>query len=93
LSVFRTTLASGSHIAFCHLTAEHDRGLAALGSLCTGISPGPPCVRNPAALETFCAGMEMIQPGLVPAPAWRPDPRPWPVSTSVDLWCAVGELP
>lgn len=93
LSAFRTRLAAGSYIAFCHLTAEHDRGLAALGSLCAGISPAPPCVRSPAVLETFCAGMRVLAPGLVSAPAWRPDPGPWPVPTSVDLWCGVGVLP
>ncbi|MEU8346649.1 SAM-dependent methyltransferase [Spirillospora sp. NPDC048832] len=93
LSVFRSALAAGSHIAFCHLTAEQDRGLAALGSMCAGISPAPPCVRSPAVLERFCAGMVMIRPGLVSAPAWRPDPGPWPVPTSVDLWCGVGVLP
>ncbi len=93
VTAFRTALTAGSHIAFCHLTAEHDRGLAALGSMCAGISPGPPCVRSPAALETFCAGMAVMPPGLVSAPAWRPDLGPWPVPTSVDLWCGVGVLP
>ncbi|MFA1538047.1 SAM-dependent methyltransferase [Actinomadura monticuli] len=93
VSVLRTVLAAGSYIAFCHLTAEHDRGLAALGSMCAGISPAPPCVRSPAALETFCAGMGVIPPGLVSAPAWRPDPGAWQAPTSVDLWCAVGVLP
>ncbi|MEU5992838.1 SAM-dependent methyltransferase [Spirillospora sp. NPDC047418] len=90
---FRKALVAGSRIAFCHLTAEYDRGLGSLGSMCAGISPGPLCVRNPAALETFCTGMELLTPGLVPAPVWRPDPGPWQVPTSVDLWCAVGVLP
>ena len=93
LSAFRTVLAPGSYIALCHLTAEHDRGLAGLGSMCAGISPAPPCVRSPVALEPFCAGMVMLSPGLVSAPVWRPDPGPWPVATSVDLWCGVGVLP
>lgn len=93
MAAFRATLAAGSHIAFCHLVAEHDCGLAVLGSICADISPGPPCVRNPASLETFCAGMAMIPPGLVPAPTWRPDPGPWPTPTDVDLWCGVGVLP
>ncbi|TMR38183.1 SAM-dependent methyltransferase [Actinomadura geliboluensis] len=93
LSVFRETLAAGSHIAFCHLTACQDRGLADLGSMCAGISPGPPCVRTPAALETLCVGMERVPPGLVPVPAWRPEPGPWPVAEDVDLWCGVGVLP
>ncbi|MGI5206215.1 SAM-dependent methyltransferase [Spirillospora sp. CA-108201] len=93
LAAFRAALAAGSCIAFCHLTAEHDHSLTALGSLCADISPGPPRVRNPASLERLCAGMVMIPPGLVPAPVWRPDLGPWPVPTDVDLWCGVGVLP
>ncbi|TDD67154.1 hypothetical protein E1293_38355 [Actinomadura darangshiensis] len=92
LSAFRAVLSAGSYIAFCHLTAEHDRGLAVLGSMCAGISPGPPRVRTPEALERFCTEMVVIPPGLVSAPAWRPDPGPWPVPTGVDLWCGVGRI-
>ncbi|WP_239067774.1 SAM-dependent methyltransferase [Actinomadura bangladeshensis] len=94
LAAFRAALAAGSYIAFCHLTAEYDHGLAALGSICAETSPGPPRVRTPNALAAFCAGMVMIRPGLVSAPVWRPDPGPWPVIADVDLWCGVaGVLP
>ncbi|MEU8309811.1 SAM-dependent methyltransferase [Actinomadura sp. NPDC048955] len=92
LAAFRAILAAGSYVAFCHLTAEHDRGLAALGDVCADTSPGPPRVRDLASLERLCAGMVMVPPGLVSAPAWRPDPGPWPVPTDVDLRCGVGEV-
>ncbi|WP_433476508.1 SAM-dependent methyltransferase [Spirillospora sp. CA-142024] len=92
VSAFRTTLAAGSHIAICHLTAEHDRGLAVLGSMCAEASPGSPCVRAPAGLGALFTGMAMIPPGLVSAPDWRPDPGPWPVPIGVDLWCGVGRI-
>lgn len=92
LSVLRKALAAGSCIAFCHLTAWQDHGLADLASMCADITPGPPCVRTPDALATLCAGLEMIEPGLVPAPAWRPDPGPR-LADDVDLWCGVGVLP
>lgn len=91
LSVFRAVLAAGSYVAFCHLTAEYDHELAALGSVCAGVSPGPPSVRSPAELEAFCAGLVVVEPGLVSAPAWRPDPGPWD-PTEEDLWCGVGVL-
>ncbi|WP_433464034.1 SAM-dependent methyltransferase [Spirillospora sp. CA-128828] len=93
VSAFRAALPAGSFIAFCHLTAEHDHGLAVLGSMCADASPGPPCVRSPAGLEALFTGMAMIPPGLVWAPAWRPVPGPWLVPTQVDLWCGVGVLP
>ncbi|TDB88839.1 SAM-dependent methyltransferase [Actinomadura sp. KC216] len=93
LSALREALAAGSHIAFCHLTAEHDRELAVLGSMCADARPGPPRVRSPAGLEAFCTDLMMIEPGLVAAPSWRPEPSPWPVPTEVDLWCGVGVLP
>ncbi|WP_240808536.1 SAM-dependent methyltransferase [Actinomadura geliboluensis] len=93
LAAFRASLAAGSYIALCHLVAEYDRGLAVLGSICADINPGPPRVRTPEALAACCTGMVMIRPGLVSAPVWRPDPRPWPVTADVDLWCGVGVLP
>lgn len=93
LSAFRSALTAGSYIAFCHLTAEYDRRLAVLGSMCADISPAPPSVRSPAALETFCTELLMVRPGLVPAPMWRPEPSPWPVPRTIDLWCGVGRLP
>ncbi|GAA1801656.1 SAM-dependent methyltransferase [Actinomadura chokoriensis] len=92
ISAFRTALAAGSHIAFCHLTAEYDQGLAGLGSMCAGITPGPPCVRNPAALGAFCAGMKLLARGPVSAPARRPESDLRPVPASGDLWCGVGVL-
>ncbi|MFG1858490.1 SAM-dependent methyltransferase [Actinomadura geliboluensis] len=93
LTAFRTALVAGSHIAFCHLTGEYDRRLVELSSLCADISPGPPRVRAPHALVKLFAGLEMIEPGLVSAPAWRPEPGRWPVPDGVDLWCGVGVLP
>lgn len=93
LAAFRTALATGSCIAVCHLTAEHDHRLVELAGLCAAASPGPPCIRNPKVLATLYAGLEMIEPGLVPEPAWRPEPGPWPIPDDVDLWCGVGVLP
>lgn len=92
MAAFRAGLPTGSYIAFCHLMAEHDRRLVALGRMCADTAPGPPGIRSPAELEAFCIGMAPVAPGLVPAPAWRPDPGPWPVPTEVDLWCGVGRI-
>lgn len=92
LTAFRTELAAGSYIALCHLTAEHDRRLVELGRMCAEIAPGPPGVRNPAVLETLCAGMVIVEQGLVPAPTWRPAPGQRPVPSGVDLWCGVGRI-
>ncbi|WP_301175521.1 SAM-dependent methyltransferase [Actinomadura geliboluensis] len=93
LAAFRAGLATGSCIAVCHLTAEHDHHLVELAGLCAAVNTGPPCIRNPKALATLYAGLEMIEPGLVPVPAWRPEPGPWPIPDGVDLWCGVGVLP
>lgn len=93
VAALRAGLAAGSYLAFCHLTAEYDRRLVALGRVCADMAPGPLTARSLAELEALFAGMVLLAPGLVSAPAWRPEPGPWRVPTGLDLWCGVGVLP
>jgi hypothetical protein len=51
----------------------------------------PYTLRSPAQLARFFAGLELLEPGLVSAPLWRPGPTP--LGPPIDQFCAVGRKP
>jgi SAM-dependent methyltransferase len=67
-------LASGSYLVLSQTTPDFDpeamRGLAAVSEQ-GGIANVP---RTLADTQPFFTGLEMVEPGLVPILAWRPDP-------------------
>ena len=67
-------LAPGSYLVLSQSTPDFDpeamRGLAAVSER-GGITNVP---RSLADTQPFFAGLELVEPGLVPLPAWRPDP-------------------
>jgi SAM-dependent methyltransferase len=67
-------LAPGSYLVLSQTTPDFDPGaMAALAaaSEAGGIANVP---RSLADTEPFFAGLELVEPGLVPLAAWRPDP-------------------
>jgi hypothetical protein len=67
-------LAPGSYLVLSQTTPDFDpeamAGLAAVSE--QGGIPNVP--RTLADTEPFFAGLELVEPGLVPLAAWRPDP-------------------
>jgi hypothetical protein len=66
-------LPSGSYLALSHLTGDFDpdawEAVAAIYRK-TGVSMR---VRSRAEIERFFDGLELVEPGLVVLPRWRPD--------------------
>jgi hypothetical protein len=48
-------------------------------------------LRSPAQVERFFEGLELVEPGVVPVPHWRPDPDAEPVE--IYSYCGVGRKP
>lgn len=92
MGALNAALPHGSCIALCHLTGKTGQGLAALGALGARPIPALPRVRTPAAVRALFAGLDLAEPGVVPAPQWRPEPSPWQPEP-VDLWCGLGRIP
>jgi len=67
-------LPSGSFLALSHLTGDFDpaawEGVVAVYRR-SGVTMQ---VRRKAAIERFFAGLELVDPGVVSLPHWRPDP-------------------
>ena len=51
----------------------------------------PAWPRSRAAVLRFFDGFDLVEPGLVPKPQWRPDPGTDAAAPDVD-WCGVARL-
>ena len=49
-------------------------------------------LRSPEEISGFFAGLDLLPPGVVPVPEWRPDPAPFP-PMDVDTLGGVGRKP
>jgi hypothetical protein len=50
----------------------------------------PYILRSPQQLAGFFDGLELLEPGVVSVPLWRPDPGPFSTPTEVDQYGGVG---
>jgi SAM-dependent methyltransferase len=86
-------LASGSYLVLSQSTPDFDpeamRGLAAVSE--RGGIPNVP--RTFADTEPFFSGLELVEPGLVPIVAWRPDPGTGQDPRSVYAYGGVARKP
>ncbi|MQY07725.1 SAM-dependent methyltransferase [Actinomadura macrotermitis] len=89
---FTSVLAPGGHLVVCDFTDEartdHDRAAGAELMARTGITVA---FRSRERLAGYFDGLELLEPGLVPAPDWRPD-RPYEPATGW-LLAGVGRKP
>ncbi|MGW5417651.1 SAM-dependent methyltransferase [Actinomadura geliboluensis] len=73
VAAFRDAAAPGSHLVVSHLTHEAQPGkTAAIGKLYDRAS-SPAVARSHAEILRFFDGWELLDPGLVYVPLWRPD--------------------
>jgi len=86
-------LASGSYLVLSQITGDFDpeamREVAAVVEQ-DGI---PYVVRSKAETERFFKGLELVEPGLVPIAAWRPDPGTEQDPRSVYAYGGVARKP
>jgi S-adenosyl methyltransferase len=86
-------LAPGSYLAISHLASDvHGEALAETFDRLNRQMSESVILRTQAEVARFFHGMDLVDPGVVQLPQWRPDPgqeaaqqgRPLP------MWCAVG---
>jgi hypothetical protein len=53
----------------------------------------PYVLRTPAEITSFFDGLELVEPGVVSCPRWRPDAAPDGPSADVDVYGGVGRKP
>jgi hypothetical protein len=50
-------------------------------------------LRSPARIARFFDGLELVEPGVVSPPRWRPEPGPSGLPAQIDSCCGVGRKP
>ena len=53
----------------------------------------PYVLRAPEEIASFFDGLELVEPGVVSCPRWRPEPAPSGPPAEVDAFCGVGRKP
>jgi O-methyltransferase involved in polyketide biosynthesis len=84
-------LPAGSYLAITHSTSEvsGERVIEAVRQW-NAVAPTPYTLRNPEQIAAFFAGLELIEPGIVSCPEWRPDPQEAGRGRRMDEFCALG---
>ncbi|MFR9727492.1 SAM-dependent methyltransferase [Streptomyces sp. MS19] len=99
LALVRTyvdALPPGSYLLITHVTPDFDPDTFARVTAGDRAATGQTGqVRTKAEIERFFAGLEMVEPGLVPPQDWRPE-GPAPEDTThrtVSMWAGVARVP
>jgi O-methyltransferase involved in polyketide biosynthesis len=84
-------LSAGSYLAITHSTSEvsGERVIEAVRQW-NQVAPTPYTLRSPAQIADFFAGLELIEPGIVSCPEWRPEPGEAGHVQKMDEFCALG---
>ena len=87
-------LPSGSYLVLTHgtndvLTAEEEAGVDSAYSRVSAMLE----LRSGAEIRRFFDGLELLEPGLVLAPFWRPDSEPPEGSERIGIYAGVARRP
>jgi hypothetical protein len=86
-------LPSGSYLAVSHPTADFNPQAMA-GAVAAAEQAGVTLVpRSRAETEAFFAGLELVEPGVVPVLTWRPDDQPPTEPHATYYWAGVARKP
>ncbi|MCW2898047.1 MAG: hypothetical protein JWO67_312 [Streptosporangiaceae bacterium] len=86
-------LPSGSHLVLTHACIEAQTTPAAVRAWNESGTATPIKARTRSEIAEFFDGLELVEPGVVSCPHWRPQPNPWGVPGEVMTFCGVGRKP
>jgi SAM-dependent methyltransferase len=84
---FASALAPGSHVVISHTTHDAAPGVAAEFRELYKSTSAPMFTRTRAEIVRLLAGFDLVEPGLVYLPAWRPEGKP-PDNPQLAWWYA-----
>ena len=72
VSTLEAALPPGSYIALCHVASDLDPRLQAGAEQWNRMSSLPVTLRSRAEVTGFAAGLDLVEPGIMPVNEWRP---------------------
>jgi hypothetical protein len=93
LSVLLDAVASGSYLAIMHPASDLDPALPAAAVRWNSIATQRVRLRSRAEVMDLVDGLELVPPGLVTVPDWRPDPCDVAHSEVIPLYGVVAKKP
>jgi SAM-dependent methyltransferase len=75
IGYLRDVLAPGSYLALTHATGVFNPERAANTQTVYNRATSAVTLRSREQIAAFFEGFELVEPGIVPTPAWRPDAR------------------
>jgi O-methyltransferase involved in polyketide biosynthesis len=86
-------VAPGSYLAIMHPASDLDPALPEAGQRWNQLAAQPVRLRSRAEVTRFLAGLELVEPGLVTVPEWRPEPGEQRPAQLIPLYGAVARKP
>jgi hypothetical protein len=86
-------LPSGSYLVISHLTGDFDKEQADAAQAAAEGSGVTYVLRSHAEVAAFFAGLDLMEPGVVPVLAWRPDSGLPEDPFAVRIYAAMGRKP
>ena len=90
VAVFRDALAPGSYLTLSHATGDFHPQAAARAAAVYDRATSPLALRSRAQITELFGGFEMVDPGVVQLPLWRPDRRPPRDLSKIMGYCGIG---
>jgi hypothetical protein len=88
------TVPSGSHLVIADGTNVYGgRRLDDAMEVWNASAEPPYTLRPPEQIAGFFEGLDLVEPGVVSVPLWRPDPSPFTTPAGVDNFGGVGRKP
>jgi O-methyltransferase involved in polyketide biosynthesis len=89
-----TACPPGSFLVFGQPASDVERErMAQTVARTVNLLTAPATMRTREEILAFFDGLELVEPGLVLLPEWRPEPSDPPVRGPVPFWCGVGRKP
>src|SRR5947207_2551699 len=83
-------LPSGSYLNLADGTKDSSGGFEQAQEGYNETGAVPYALRTPAEIASFFGGLELVEPGVVSCPRWRPDATPDGPSANADVYGGVG---
>jgi S-adenosyl methyltransferase len=93
VSTLMAAMSAGSQLAICHVASDLDPALAASADHWNRMSPLTVTLRSRAEVAGLTAGLEPVDPGLVPVDEWRPTPGEARPERAAPVWAVVARKP